>query len=377
MGERIMASRFAGRLDDLSAVRVGVSTDEIVDIALANEGENWDRAGCAAFTWGISNLAGLPFFDPRDSSVLLEGNDSTRILIPDGGHIVPHSWDPDADGEDEDGWELIPTHNSVAGLLNTMEPGDIVRIYAYRNVGEKSFFETEKGAVAAHSFIVVSNDGNGNVVVIDNWNGRTIERHSFDDIVRQFAVDGHFQSAFVSRIDTDWVNAGNVDLTSIEGNGVGTSSTRKIGEPDRIGGPDKIDGPDLTVSDFFLAAHPRGPHFPVVAEFTVDNRGGGSGRGDLVDFDLIFSTDRRVDAQDPHIAHYGFESITAEYPWELAFGFGDLPEGLMPGRYYLAVIADPQNTVAESHENNNVSNFVEITILGPSNETITGYDILF
>jgi hypothetical protein len=99
----------AGTLDTAGA-RAGVSAQEVADIALANANANiaWAPEGCAAFVWGVTNLAGLPFFDahanPFDYTDL--GNPRTP---QDLGYAVPHlnpnsgSGTPDLAG---DGWKF-------------------------------------------------------------------------------------------------------------------------------------------------------------------------------------------------------------------------------------------------------------------------------
>ncbi|WP_439372686.1 putative Ig domain-containing protein [Bradyrhizobium sp. DASA03120] len=208
-----MASQ-AGALNAQN-MALGVTANEIAQIALANLGVAWRPDGCAAFVWGITNLAGLPFFDLKNQTV----NDDPRSP-QDTEYVVPHSAGIKSGTADKpgDGWYLVSSSSSVAELLNILQPGDVVRVYRAGNTNEDSL-DLVTGDPIAHSFVVASNFG-GDIQVVDNWRGGAISQHSLTDITNIWAQDGQFGAAFVSRIDSGWV-ATNVPHTGLTGNGFG------------------------------------------------------------------------------------------------------------------------------------------------------------
>lgn len=204
-----MASSPAGKLISTSAT-AGASAAEIANLALAaaNARIAWTSDGCAAFVWGIANLAGLPFFDLGNRTF----NNDPRSPRGDIGYALPHSWNPNAP---DDGWNVVSTERSVAALSNILKAGDVVRVYAAGNSGEATFLN---GKAVGHSFVVVS-VSNGDVQVADNWSGGVISVHSLSVIAKSFAPGGTFGSVYVSRIDDGWV-ASHVPST-VQGLGYG------------------------------------------------------------------------------------------------------------------------------------------------------------
>ncbi len=85
-----------------------------------------------------------------------------------------------------------------------------------------------------------------------------------------------------------------------------------------------------------------------------------------IELTLYLSTDMVIDASST--ALYTFSTYGAESG---AFGYQDLYHGLQvttalpEGDYYLSVMADSANTIAESNEDNNVSAFIPVTLLNP------------
>jgi Calx-beta domain len=248
-----------------SGAAIGVSTGEIVALAKANVGIQWTANGCTDFAWGISNLAGLPFFDLTNKTT--NGNPT---LPQDVIYSVPHSWDNNASG---DGWDIYSTSNSVSTLKNILMPGDIVRVYGYLNNSTETS-NPINGHFQAHEFIVVSNSS-GNIQVIDNWSTSTfntqdkIVQHSFQDIVDAFAPNGTFYSAYVSRIDdisTPWLSvSGNFNNTTLQGNAFGSSTIwNSFAQASVAVG-------SVSISDVSIAEGNSGTR---VATFTVTRTGG-------------------------------------------------------------------------------------------------------
>jgi len=205
-----------------TGIQTGTTAGEVVNIALANVGDPWAADGCAAFVWGVTNLAGLPFFDLSNKTT------SSNPLVPqDVAYVVPHSAGKYSGTSDVagDGWYLASSATSVSQLVNILQPGDVVRVYKAGNANEDS----SSGSTAlAHSFIVVSNSG-GNIQVVDNWNGSTISEHSLTDITSKWAPNGNFGAAFVSRIDPNWV-AGHVSQSMLQANGYGNWSSLGVAQ---------------------------------------------------------------------------------------------------------------------------------------------------
>ena len=200
---------------ELRAVGVdeGVTPDEIVAIAFANIGIEWSESGCAAFVSGVTNLAGAPFFS--QGANILNGDPTLPL---DVAYKVPHSPGKysGVDNIAGDGWVPVDVSANATALADALQPGDVVRVYLAGNSGEHSLLGDND--FGAHSFIVTEVNGD-QITVVDNWNGTTIDEHSYWDIVAAFAPNGYFQAAFVSRIDQDWVDE-NIPST-LQGNGVG------------------------------------------------------------------------------------------------------------------------------------------------------------
>lgn len=181
------------------SIRSGVTAEEVVAIALDNIGKAWTIDGCTDFVWGVTNLAGAPFFDLADKTI---GGDPT--LPDDVPYVVPHSAGIGSGTDDiaGDGWTSVYSGTSTAALEAALQPGDVVRVYSAGNTAEASLLPD--GGYGAHSFIVTSVSEAG-VIVADNWNGTQIVSHSLDDILAAFAPTGVFEAAFVSRLDEAYV----------------------------------------------------------------------------------------------------------------------------------------------------------------------------
>jgi VCBS repeat-containing protein len=210
----------AGTLVD-SGVETGVTPQEILNIAEASAAADisWTKEGCAAFVWGVTNLAGLPFFDMSNHAI--NGNP----LTPDNNsYLVPHSLQSGAgigDPQQWNGWDLVVETPSASTLLSSLESGDVVRVYRSGDLTTEPSFVGQN--VEAHSFIFAGYV-NGTPMVIDNWDknssGQTvIEEHSLYDITKKWAPAGKFEDAFVYRVDQHYVDS-HVQPT-IQGNGVG------------------------------------------------------------------------------------------------------------------------------------------------------------
>lgn len=334
----------AGTLD-FTGVKVGVSAQEIVDIALANVGQAW-AGSPAGFAWGVTNLAGLPFFDLRN---LTDGPANT-FQNPDhwdlgfsGGspadkYESPHSWDDD----NIDGWSPVWSDTSgaeVSDLEAVLRPGDIVRVYDYGNWSEHS--EPGCDDVNSHTFIVVGTAG-GNIEVVDTWGDGTVVKHNWSDIVAEMTDHGKFQSAYVSRVGDD--TSSHIPQT-LQGNGYGDWSG--IGWNLQVtSAPSAV----LTVD---------GSALKLAFSYRVGNAGSlavaASHTGIYLSSDATITTaDRLLSVDDVAALLAGGSSIET--------GEITLPGGIAPGTWYVGVIVDYDNAIGELNEADNVSAGTPITI---------------
>src|SRR3972149_4481049 len=85
----------------ISVIANAITADEVAAIARQNIGIPWTANGCTDFVWGVSALAGAPFFDLRGAAILQNGEPLSPLDI---NYIVPHSWLPNQPG---DKWTLV------------------------------------------------------------------------------------------------------------------------------------------------------------------------------------------------------------------------------------------------------------------------------
>lgn len=198
---------------------VGATPLEIADIAKASIGQTWSSGGCVAFVWGVSNLAGVPWYTNHTTGGF-NGNATVgnNPLTPDDKpYFVPHThYNINVPS---DGWASATSYTTAVSLKANLQIGDVVRVYKSGNTTEASFDSSSHPA--AHSFVVTGVSG-GQVLVTDNWNGHSISEHNFNDIAAAYAAGGSFQSAFITRLDTAWVSS-NVTHT-LQGWGTGDFS---------------------------------------------------------------------------------------------------------------------------------------------------------
>ncbi|HWA22919.1 MAG TPA: CARDB domain-containing protein [Caulobacterales bacterium] len=325
-----------------SGLAIGATGQEIANIAKASIAQSWTTDGCAAFVWGVSNLAGVPFFDTRDMTL------STPLSIWDGGsggYVVPHSSAPNTAG---DGWSVVSLANySVSTIAANVQVGDIVRVYKAGNTTEASFLN---GQAVAHSFVVVGVSG-GDVQVVDNWSGGVISQHSWSNITNAFASGGSFQYANISRIDSAYISA-NLPST-LQGWGDGDWSSLGSSQQANI----VID--DLTVTSSTVVEDTG-------LSFTADLRNAGGASTGTFSTRLYLSTNSTFDTSDWALTTFS-KSLAAGATTSYSLSV-PLPNDATPGQYYLIVWADYDNQVTESNNNDN-SYSIPITIAAASGGT--------
>lgn len=354
----------AGTLD-FSAVKIGASAEEIVAIALANVGQSWDGSP-AGFAWGVSNLAGLPFFDLYDHT---DGpantfTDPDNYLHNIGGpsptlkYESPHYWNDDqgdTPSEAKDGWETVFSRDgrdrwsdcddaSVSDLKAVLRPGDIVRVYDYGNKSEHSELSWDDCDVEinSHTFIVVSTAG-GKIEVVDTWGGGAVVKHDWSDVVAEMTKNGQFQSAYVSRVK-DNALTGN-DATTLQGKGYGDWSG--IGLDLKITAASTI---SITGTAGVLELD---------FSYRIDN---GTLMGAPASKSGIYlSSDATLDNGDTRLAIDDVAALLAG-GYSVETGKITLPSNLDAGTWYIFVKADYNGAIGEFNETNNTSPAASFTI---------------
>jgi hypothetical protein len=127
--------------------------------------------------------------------------------------------------------------------------------------------------------------------------------------------------------------------------------------------------PDLTASNLSVAEATAAPGQSITISYRLDNIGSAA----AADFDVGFylSTDPIIDTGDQLFAYQPIASQAGNSSTPHA-GTAPLPADLMPGTYFVGVIADDMNLVTnEINENNNVSNAAQIAV-AVQGVTITG-----
>jgi len=319
----------AGTLD-VSGVSLGVSAEEIVRIALSNVGQSWN-GDSAAFAWGVSNLAGMPFFDLED---LTAGPANAPL---DTHYDSPTGRTSNVQG---DGWSLITSTTSASDLGKMLRPGDIVRLYDTDDCDDRNKHGDD---VRAHTFIVVSTD-NGKIQVVDNWsNDGHIVKHDWTDIVNAMADHGRFDAAYVSRVNDDYVD--DYVPNTLQGRGYGDWSGI---------------GFDLAVS---TSASPKvdwtGTGLSFTGSYAITNLGTVAAPESKAA--VYLSTDATIDNHDTLLFSNDIGCLNPGGSYTVSGSFS-LPDGLIAGVYYVGVVADPGNCLTELNEANNSSSGVQVVI---------------
>ena len=327
-----------------SNVRIGVSASEIVSIALGNIGRGWVAGEDLSIVWGVSNLAGLPFFDPRNMVFNL---DPTKPLT--GAYAVPHSPGIISSTADVagDGWISVLTTTSLDELRATVQPGDLVMLYGHGNSAEAP---TRNGQDAAHGFIVTAVSGSS-VQVVDNLGATSLYAHDLDDIATAFGAGGQVAAAFVSRIDQPWVNQ--YVPETVAGNGEGRFDGLGATHPDLTAGIDRSTA-DILEPGKSIALHYTIANIgdadskPVVSEITLL----------AADQNTLIST---LQVTDPVIGAGQSIQQMADF---------DIPADLAEGDYFFRVQTGRVNNFDDSNAANNFSDYYSVTVAAPDGDDL-------
>ncbi|MDB5236809.1 MAG: hypothetical protein JWR44_3802 [Hymenobacter sp.] len=130
---------------------------------------------------------------------------------------------------------------------------------------------------------------------------------------------------------------------------------------------------DLTILQPGVAPVNTAAGNPINMSCYIANQGNAPASNSSVGF--YFSTDATLDASD--------QLLTTQFGTQLAannsssrFGTAAVPPGVTPGTYYILFVADYQNQVGETNENNNVSS-VSITVSPPGVDLVMQQEQLF
>ena len=128
-------------------------------------------------------------------------------------------------------------------------------------------------------------------------------------------------------------------------------------------------GIDLTIFQAALSATSVTPGFTVGGNCYIQNGGNAVAASSTVGYYL--STNQVLDASDVLLTTTVGASL---YSGQSAARYGNLliPTGTAAGNYYVLFVADPQNAVAETNENNNVTSQA-LTVLGPFTGTVVPF----
>jgi hypothetical protein len=120
--------------------------------------------------------------------------------------------------------------------------------------------------------------------------------------------------------------------------------------------------PDLTSSITNLSISTVTAGNTVTVDYRISSANTSSGAGNI---GFFLSTDSTIDATEDRLLVYAnaFNAVPADGFLDLS-SIVTLPDNLAAGTYYIGVIADYDDTVAETGGNNNASAGVPITVLG-------------
>ncbi|GAB3581932.1 CARDB domain-containing protein [Hymenobacter daeguensis] len=130
---------------------------------------------------------------------------------------------------------------------------------------------------------------------------------------------------------------------------------------------------DLTIQQAAVTPQNTAPGMPLNMSCYIANQGNAIANSSSVGF--YFSTDATLDATDQLLtSQYG----TSLYPGytQSRYGTAAVPTGTAPGTYYILFVADYQNQVGETNENNNVS-AVSFTVAPPGVDLVIQQEYLY
>src|SRR5690349_13040829 len=140
-----------------------VTAQEVANIARDSVGSDWTTNGCTDFVYGVTYLAGAPFFDPAGVKAFVDGDplmvgesDNGSPTDTTTGFVVPHKTDPSHPSwkQDqtipEDGWYIVNHDDTAASIKDALQVGDVVR--AYRDPSETVLDSGDP--FVGHEFIV-------------------------------------------------------------------------------------------------------------------------------------------------------------------------------------------------------------------------------
>ncbi len=126
--------------------------------------------------------------------------------------------------------------------------------------------------------------------------------------------------------------------------------------------------PDLTETITSIETSKVQTEQPLVINHTLSNSGKASIQSQK--FATYLSTDKNVTTSDLFLGEYTTGTLAAGASQAWKSTTLDLPKTLKTGTYYVAMIADYTNAIAESREDNNVSNTIAIQVTNDGPRTV-------
>lgn len=311
-------------------VRVGISADEIADIAryAAQAGGAWATDGCTALVWAITNLAGAPLNRTYNGDMTVNDNPLTPYWSTSAS-FAGYSVSADSAG---DGWEIKSgiTKTNYGTLLKA---GDLLRIEAKNKIVNEG-----KGI---HSMVVSRVEGSGpeNIWVVDNWGGK-ISEHRLSDVVSYMNGFGGIGIFSVQRLADAFVSENAPKTLAGWGEGNFDVFSNVVAKADLVVSNASVDDLTITIGQ------------SVTVDWAIDNKGSGAAASSYAG--VYLSTDANWSSNDILL---GGESTSA-----LAAGSRDTGENatftlaktVSAGSYYILVVADNGKLIGEASESNNV-----------------------
>src|ERR1043165_6988608 len=206
-----------------SIVANSITASEVANIARANIGISWTVDGCTDFFWGVTALAGAPFFDLRGAANLENGDPLRPLDIP---YSVPHSATQNAGG---DKWSIISHGASATAIISTLQVGDVVRAYkaAHEDPSQDPF--------VGHEFIVSRIDASGTWAVDNTGSGGSITEHLISSTWSYLQLPDH---VYISRLDPTFVLTDDFEGNPATTQSLALNSASVLGVIDRNGDAD-------------------------------------------------------------------------------------------------------------------------------------------
>jgi len=229
---------------------------------------------------------------------------------------------------------MLLVGETIGNTSNSYDPLDLLHFSSsgvHDFLGSTAgYFSADNGATPLNSFNTVAGGDYG------DWAGATVD-----------AFNAYANTGAVLPISA-------ADLTAMDV--IGWDAGASASPPQQ---------PDFTISNLALNLSAGGTS----VGFSVNNVGGADASASTTGFYL--STDSIITASDRFIGSASTPFLSAGASDGEA-GSISLPTNLTPGTYYIGVLADSPNAIAESNEGNNASTAVPVIVGNSSGNTLKG-----